>query len=173
MNPSQELELLNKIIDELIGVIEEVLQSGEVLSDEIQGMLADEIEITVARIAELEQEISQNPVEGMSPTTGAPAEKLKLERPFPSSNVHSFGYDPKNQKLYVKFQGTYPQQNGSVYSYQGVPKQVFDAFRKGSVPAKTKGHNAWGEWWVGKSPSLGAALSALIKNGGYNYAKLS
>ena len=168
MNPEEEIQFLEGMIDELLSGIQDVLMSGEVLSDEFQGMLAEELGITLSRIDELRAQGSQepsDPVEGLSP--------IRMDRPIPSSNVHSFGYDPKSKNLYVKFQGTYPEQNGPVYSYSGVPQAIFDMFRTGSIPAKTNGHNAWGEWWVGNSPSLGASLSALIKNGGYPYQRLT
>lgn len=73
----------------------------------------------------------------------------------------------------VKFQGDYPEQNGPVYGYEGVPKQIFNLFQKGAIPATTDGSNKWGSWWKGKTPSLGASLNALIKQGGYSYQRLT
>lgn len=46
-------------------------------------------------------------------------------------------------------------------------------FSNGAVPAKTSGQNEHGRWWVGKNPSLGAAFSALIRQGGYQYERLN
>lgn len=60
MNPEQELELLEQLLDELLAGIQSVLQSGETLSDEFQGMLAQELETTVTRIDGLRQEINNS-----------------------------------------------------------------------------------------------------------------
>lgn len=40
--------------------------------------------------------------------------------PVASSMIHSVGYDPENQTLDVEFN------NGSVYSYGGVPQSEYD-----------------------------------------------
>lgn len=154
-----ELEEFEALLQELLSGIESVMQSGEVLSDEFQGELARTLELLTSRVENL-----RNPVEGLQP---------KLESSMPSSNIHSFGYDPKNERLLVKFQGDYPNQNGPVYGYDKVPKVIFDLFQKGAVPARTDGSNKWGRWWKGKVPSLGASMYALIKNGGYQYQRLT
>lgn len=116
------------------------------------------------------EEQQQNPVDGMPPT--APPEP-ELNPSMPSSNINSFSYDDKTGNLLVKFQGDYPQENGPIYSYGGVPKQIFDLFQKGAVPARTDGKNAWGKWWKGKAPSMGASMYTLIKGGNYPYQKIS
>ena len=92
---------------------------------------------------------------------------------MPSSNINSFGYDEDTGRLLVKFQGDYPQENGPIYAYGGVPKQIFDLFRRGAVPARTHGQNRWGRWWEGKVPSMGASLYTLIREGGYPYQRLN
>lgn len=84
-----------------------------------------------------------------------------------SSNIYGFKYNPKNQRLMVKFQ------EGPVYGYDGVPPGVFDIFRQGAVPAKTDGKNRFGRWWKKKQPSLGAAFYEMIRQGGYPYQRLS
>ncbi len=58
MNPEQELELLEQLIDQLLAGIQDVIQSGEILSDEFQGALAQELEITTQRIDQIRSEIS-------------------------------------------------------------------------------------------------------------------
>ena len=83
-----------------------------------------------------------------------------------SSNVWGAAYDPQSGKMRVRFQG------GSEYEYDGVPENIFRAFIKGNASAKTKGKNQYGQWWVGKNPSLGAALNQYIKAGGFNYRRL-
>lgn len=156
-----ELQRLQGLLDQLLGTLETVLASGEPLSDEMQGLIAEQLKWLHNRIQELSNIISD------------PTNKLKFSRPFPSSNVHSFGYDNKNGRLYVRFQGDFPNQDGPVYSYEGVPQNIFEIFKRGAIPARTTGRNAWGEWWKGKVPSLGASLYALIKQGNYPYQRLS
>lgn len=166
MNPEKEIELLQSIIDEILATIHDMLLSGEILSDEFQGMLAQEIELTINRIDELR---NQNPVEGLTPSQ---PKEPNLNPGMPSSNINSFGYDPENERLLVKFQGDYPQENGPTYAYGGVPENIFNLFRQGAVPARTDGKNAWGKWWKGKVPSLGASMFTLIKNGDYPYQRV-
>jgi len=163
MNPEE----LEDLLRQLLLAIQQVMQSGEVLSDDFQGMLAQTLERLVSTIDELR---SENPVEGLSPNS---PQEPQLSSGGPSSNIHSFGYDNKNGRLLVKFQGDYPQENGPVYAYEGVPQQIFDLFRRGAIPARTDGKNKWGRWWKGKVPSLGASLFTLIKNQGYPYQKLT
>jgi hypothetical protein len=151
-------------IQDLKAALQEIMQlitaRGQ-LSEEMKGMLAQVMEHVAGRIQELR-------AEGVPATPSEPP----LNKEGPSSNVHSFGYDPENGKLMVKFQGKYPQENGPVYSYGGVPQVIFELFRKGAVPARTDGQNKWGKWWKGKVPSLGASLYTLIKNGGYPYQRV-
>lgn len=167
MNPEMEIQLLETIIDEILAGIQELLTSGERLSDEFQGMIADELEATLQRIEQLRGEEQPNI------TPPSPPEKLRMESPFPSSNIHSFAYDPKKQKLFVRFQDRFPAQNGPVYSYDGVPQEIFRIFASGAVPPRTTGRNRWHAWYRGVSPSLGASMNALIKAHGYPYRRVS
>lgn len=162
MNPQDEIRLLETIIDEILLGVQELLTSGQRLSDELQGMIADELEITLQRIQQLRQE---NP-----PPAPAP---LKMQRGMPSAQVHSFDYDPRNQNLYVRFQDKYPRQNGPVYRYNGVPRQIFELLRRGGVAPTTTGKNKWHAWKKGVTPSLGAVMNHVIKAGGYPYARLT
>lgn len=166
MNPEEEIGILQSLVDELLRGIQEVLQSGEILSDEFQRMLAQELEFATNRIDQLRIE---NPIDDFTP----PPQEPNLNKGMDSSNIHSFGYDPENQRLLVKFQGQYPQENGPIYGYGGVPEVIFDLFKKGAIPARTNGQNKWGKWFKGKVPSLGASLYTLIKEGGYPYQRLS
>ena len=88
------------------------------------------------------------------------------QAPLQSSNVYGFRYDPLRRVLTTRFQ------NGSVYKYDGVPRQIFEMFAHGDGVARTTGSNRWGRWWRGKFPSLGAALNELIKLGGYPYQRV-
>jgi len=179
-----DIDTLERLIDQILAGIQEVLASGEVLSDEFQGMIAEEIRLTLARIDELRaagqpQEPGQPPEPEAAPEAPAPPAPFggpipELEpAPHESSNINAFRYDPKTEQLYVKFQGKYPQQNGPVYQYKGVPKFIYDVFSRGAVGPKTSGRNAWHRWKEGVTPSHGAAMFALIKQGGYPYQRMT
>jgi len=159
MNPEE----LEELLGELLRGVQDVLQSGEILSDEFQGMLAQTLTALTDRIDELRA--------GGAPQ--APEDPDVNPAPYPSSNINGFRYDPASGRLFVKFQGKYPQQNGPVYSYDNVPPFIFDVFRRGAVAPRTSGRNAWHRWREGITPSLGASMHALIKLGGYNYHRLS
>jgi hypothetical protein len=61
VNPEQELALLEQLLDELLAGIQDVLQSGEILSDEFQGAIAQELEQTTSRIDQIRTQIGQAP----------------------------------------------------------------------------------------------------------------
>jgi hypothetical protein len=164
----QKIEELKNALREVMKII---TSRNQPLTDEIRQMLFRVFDHVGNRIQQLRQE-DQNPVEGLPPPA-APPEQPQLNAGMPSSNINSFGYDDKTGRLLVKFQGDYPQENGPVYAYGGVPKVIYDLFQKGAVPARTDGKNKWGSWWKGKYPSLGSALYHLIKIQGYPYTKLS
>ena len=162
MNPQEEIQLLESLIDELLAGIQDILVFGEILSDEFQGMIAQELETTLARIEELR-----------AADVGGLINRPPIGQGMPSSNVEGFSYDDKNNRLFVRFLGEYPNRNGPVYSYENVPKVIFELFQSGAVPARTDGQNKWGKWWRGKSPSLGASLYTLIKTQNYPYQRLT
>jgi hypothetical protein len=170
VNPQQEIALLEQLLQELLSGIQEVLQSGEILTDEFQGLLARELESVTSRLDELR---SQNPVENLQNAPPPPNVPQLDQGPFPSSNVNSFKYNPDTGELFVKFHGKDSADTGPVYSYQGVPRNIYDVFSRGRVAPKTSGQNQYHRWIRGVTPSLGASLYALIRNGGYPYQRLS
>lgn len=89
---------------------------------------------------------------------------------YPSSNVSGMKYDPKSNRLLVKFHGN---KGEPVYQYENVPPQIFQILRHGNAFAQTRGKNKWGEWWPMKNPSIGAAVNQYLKQGGYPYQRLS
>ncbi len=117
-----------------------------------------------ARLQEVVAQLQANPLLQRTPGQeigGIPRSDLQ------SSNVYGARYDPKSGRMLVRFQ------SGSIYQYDDVPPFVFNAFSHGAAPARTNGRNRHGAWWVGKNPSLGAALNQYIKQAGYNYRRLS
>jgi hypothetical protein len=225
-----EIEELENILDALLRGVQETLQTGEMLSNELQAQIAEEINYLTSEIDTLYSQRQQAqapegapPVQptplGPAPSPSAqlmwilagqnesafvsylqsypdtelqslllnPAELTRTinflsqmmppgqqpqadgieHAPLNSSNIYGFKYNPKTQRLLVRFQG------GSIYGYNGVPANVFNAFQSGARAAQTNGQNKYGRWWVGKLPSLGAAFYQLIRNGGYSYQRLS
>ena len=153
-------ELLNYVL-QLIDYIE---ANGANLNDETQQELAVFLQEVMQFIAEYQQ-----PVEGLPP--GQPPTELTAA-PYPSSNINGFKYDYKTGKLLVKFMGKDTADSGPVYSYEGVPKFIYDIFSRGAVPPKTSGRNRWHEWREGVMPSLGAAMYHLIRTN-YPYERLT
>lgn len=157
------IQELQALLRELLQAIEQVAASGEELTDELQGMIAE-------TLANLMQRIEQAKSSGEQAPLSAPS----LDNaPHESSQINAFKYDPESQDLFVKYQDKYPSQNGPVYKYSGIPKFIYDVFSRGGVPPKTSGRNAWHEWKEGVTPSLGAAANALIKAGGFRYERIS
>lgn len=161
MNP-QELQAL---LTELVQAVTQVIASGEELSDEFQGMIAETLSNLAARI---DESMTQEPTDVLT----APTPPLE-PGPYPSSNVNAFKYDPRNGTLFVKFHGKDTADSGPTYKYQGVPLNIYDVFSKGRVGPKTSGQNQYHRWIKGVTPSLGASLYALIRNGGYPYQRMS
>lgn len=138
--------------------------TGATLNVESQQALAHMLQ----NILQLIQEQSQG-----TQVTEVPPSQPDIQEAMPSSNVEGFAYDDKSGKLLVRFLGKHPNRNGPIYSYDGVPREIFDMFQKGAVPARTDGKNKWGRWWKGKVPSIGASLYTLIKTRGYPYQRVA
>lgn len=228
-----DLQTLEALLDELIQGIQDVIQSGEVLSDEFQGLLAEELNQLTTQIDNIrQQDGQQQPFQGQTEQAapepqgiGAPPSPdsqllwilagqkedvflqylqqystpqtqallrnpAELERTVQflhammpsgqqpvvdgvphaelnSSTIWGTQYDPSSGKMKVRFQG------GDEYEYDGVPQNIYKAFSEGHASAKSKGQNQYGKWWVGKNPSLGAALNQYIKAGNFPYRKLN
>lgn len=225
MSPHAERDLINELLDIIIDELREMQSRGENISEDIQNRIADEIEASIRRLEELDNEIQaveyersqqamagapvsadaqllwtlaggnqnafinylrqfpsestqnllNNPLEfsrvvtilnHTMPQGALPVQDGIEKAPLQSSNIWGARYDPHHQKLIVRFQG------GSVYEYGGVPNIIWNAFIHGNAPAKTSGQNQYGRWWVGKNPSLGAALNFYIKAAGFPYRRI-
>ena len=154
-----ELGTLEELLNELLSAIQEVLASGETLTDEFQLVLAEELQYLTSRIDELRAQAT--------PVTEIPAS------PYPSSNISGVKYDPKNKRMFVQFLGPFPNRNGPKYSYENVEPFIFDIIQRGAVGPKTSGSNRYHRWIRGVTPSLGASVHALLKAGGNPYQRVS
>lgn len=159
---SQELR---ELIQELVQAVSLAMQSGEQLPDEFLGQIAQTLELLYNRLEEVEAAGQDIPP---TPPSGRP----DIQEAMPSSNVEGFARDENTGKLYVRFLGKHPNRMGPVYEYSGVPDSMYNLFRQGAVPARTNGQNKWGKWWKGKSPSMGASVNVLLKQGGFNYRRV-
>lgn len=185
----QRIEEIKNAIRELI---QNIVARGEPLSDDMKLNVAQVMQHAANRIQQLRQEeqaqlppeqVPEEPTpanEGLTPTsptsegqhpTNEPIPTLE-QAPYQSSNISKFRYEPETQKLYVQFLGKHPDPNGPVYSYEGVPKNIFQLFRRGSMSPKTSGRNAWHTWREGITPSHGASMYALIRDS-YPYQRIS
>lgn len=186
---------LDELIEQVEALMAYITQNGASLNTETQQALGAFLQETMGFIEEYSQSRTQptptstpeeptQPTQGtnpISPTTGTgegepPTHENppELEQaPHPSSNINAFRYNPSNGQLFVKFQGKYPANDGPVYAYEGVPKNIFEIFRRGAVAPRTSGSNAWHTWKEGTTPSHGAAMYALIREGNYRYRRLS
>lgn len=160
MNSLQELE---SILTQLLSVVQEVIASGEVIDDDVQMALAETFSLLLERMEQIRSRDT-------TPTTPL---QDQIEPSMPSSNVEGFAYDPKSNRLMVRFLGKHPNRNGAIYAYEKVPPVMFELFRKGAVPARTNGRNKWGRWWRGKNPSMGSSVYTLLKQGGFSYRRLT
>lgn len=154
---------LKKAIATIINLASQMINE---LDDETMLALSNLLNAAASKLAEM----NQNAVEGLQPNI---SQQEPLTEAMPSSNIEGFAYDDKNERLLVRFLSKYPDRNGPIYGYEGVPENIFEIFRRGAIPAKTDGKNKWGQWWKGKYPSIGAAMAHLIKAGGYPYQRLS
>ena len=69
-----------------------------------------------------------------------------------SSNVDRIKYFEEDKRLVVKFN------DGSYYTYFDLDEDVFNSIIEGDATCKTSGSNEFGEWEIGKTPSVGAAI---------------
>lgn len=170
MNPEDLLERLEEALRRIVAATENVIASGEELTLEEEKELSEVMMLAGRRIVELRQQISSEEAPIELPKQAVPN---LGEAPYPSSNINAFKYDPENQQLFVKFHGKNTADSGPTYSYQGIPEFIFDVFRRGAVGPKTTGANKYHAWYKGVTPSLGASMHALIKEGGYPYQKVA
>jgi hypothetical protein len=168
-------EQIEAIKENLRQIMQAITSMGEEPPPEIQDLLMQVIERAQQQIQQLRQvqEEAETQIQQPSPVSPPINTPSLEESPFPSSNVNSFKYNPKTNQLWVKFHGSQSANSGPTYMYQNVPKNIYDVFSNGRVAPKTSGQNQYHRWIKGVTPSLGASLYALIRNGGYPYQRVS
>lgn len=170
MDTERLLLNLEESVRLIVHAAENFLSGGGELSPEEERELVEVLKLAGERILELREALAEEEKAAI----GLPQPPPKLPpAPYPSSNINSFKYDPDNEQLYVKFHGKDTADSGPVYSYEGVPEYIFDIFRRGAVGPKTTGSNKYHAWYKGVTPSLGAAMYALIKKGEFPYTKIA
>mgnify|MGYP001558330300 CR=1 FL=1 len=170
---------MNELRRAIVAIIDLASQMIDELDDETMIALSELLNAAAQRLEEENRitgggsEVDRLTGGGGGNLTGGGGGGGNLTPAMPSSNVEGFAYDDKTGRLLVRFLGKHPIRNGPIYGYEGVPKNIFEIFRKGAIPAKTNGINKWGSWWQGKYPSIGAAMYHVIRGGAYPYQRLS
>ena len=157
---------MNELLEYAKTIISYLEQNADRLDMASQQALGELLQ-NILQVIASQEEGAEAPTEPQKPAIG------DIGQAMPSSNVEGFAYDDNSGRLLVRFLGQYPNRDGAIYAYEGVPKEIFDLFRSGSIPARTDGKNKWGKWWKGKIPSIGASLFSLIKNRNYPYQRLT
>lgn len=71
LTPTEELRQLEDLVDQLVTIMQQSLESGEMFSDEFQGLLARNLEAGTERIQEIRQQLGQE-----TPATPPPDAQL-------------------------------------------------------------------------------------------------
>jgi hypothetical protein len=82
-----------------------------------------------------------------------------------SSNVDKIMYNDENRELVIRFN------DASYYTYYDIDFTEFVAVFNGAGICRTSGENNYGTWFVGKTPSVGAAVFNILVNSGKRYTK--
>lgn len=88
-----------------------------------------------------------------------------VERDVNSSNVDSFRYDTESEILFLTFN------DGSTYKYYNITFGEFMDVTGGNAICITEGQNEFGRWFVGKTPSVGAAVYVYLTNSNKRYER--
>lgn len=84
---------------------------------------------------------------------------------IPSSNVRRIVYNDESKEMVIQFQ------DKSIYTYFEVPFQIFLDVSGGKATCITTGENKFGRWFVGKNPSVGAAVWKYLRDSNIKYQK--
>lgn len=102
-----ELERLERLLDQLLDGIERVLQSGEELSDEYQGLLAQEISETFTRINQLRGQ-QQPPEQPPAPLQQTPRSEPGFGAPPSADAQLLFILAGQQEDAFLEYLRTYP-----------------------------------------------------------------
>lgn len=84
-----------------------------------------------------------------------------------SSNVKGYRYNTEDKTLIIEFN------DGSKYLYEFIEYEEFEKIARGDAVCRTDGSNQYGSWYVGKTPSVGAAIWKYLRETGAWYLKLN
>lgn len=82
-----------------------------------------------------------------------------------SSNVDRISYEDETKELVVQFN------DGDIYTYYDIDFQEFLDVMNGQGICRTTGSNQYGSWFLGKYPSVGAAVYRILVKRGKSYKK--
>ena len=82
-----------------------------------------------------------------------------------SSNVKKIMYNDESKEMFIQFQ------DKSIYTYYDVSMNLFLDVSGGRATCITSGENKYGSWFVGKNPSVGAAVHKFLVKSGIKYKK--
>lgn len=82
-----------------------------------------------------------------------------------SSNINRLMYNDETRELVIRFNG------GVIYTYFDIDFTEFLGVLNGAGVCRTSGKNKWGEWFVGKTPSVGAAVFRILIRSGKDYKR--
>lgn len=82
-----------------------------------------------------------------------------------SANVKKIMYNDETKEMFIQFQ------DKSIYTYYNVSMNLFLDVSGGRATCITSGENKYGSWYVGKTPSVGAAVHKFLVKSGIKYKK--
>jgi hypothetical protein len=96
-------------------------------------------------------------LEGSFDTLMSAEQTYKKWRSNPdSANVEKILYNDETKELVLRFHG------GGTYTYPNIEFAEFRDIVEGNAPCVTDGTSRWGSWYVGKQPSVGAAVHKYL-----------
>lgn len=82
-----------------------------------------------------------------------------------SSNVDRILFNDETSELVIKFN------SGAYYTYYDIDFSEFVEIFNGVGICRTSGSNKWGTWYLGKTPSVGAAVYNILIRSGKKYSR--
>jgi hypothetical protein len=96
-------------------------------------------------------------LEGSFDTLMSADQTFKKWRSNPdSANVEKILYNDETKDLVLRFHG------GATYTYPNIEFAEFRDIVEGNASCVTDGTSRWGSWYVGKNPSIGAAVHKYL-----------